>query len=245
MARLFKRPRLEKTLGRKTSDVWRKKIETLRDGYQYTFIISNANYSWRKWLPVLGDFVEVGASKFSLQYEDTSINFNVDTQADKEIISLRVPELDRRMIKFLSQLKNVLNKAAYCRNCRDCMIECPHGALTITAGDVQIKNCRHCYRYYNLHTKKLTDYRGFGLKKEWLKIFFDNPQNFDKLGTVMIPVFKIWGKHGGLLDKKNLSLEVVEKFISLGADNLRESCLLFQPYQAVRQKLRLQRTSRQ
>lgn len=224
----------------KTLSLGENKIEVVKDSDRYKFIISNANYSWRKWVPVLGEIVEVGANKFSLQYEDESIIFNVDTQADKEIISLRVPELDRHMIKFLSLLKNVLNKAAYCRNCRDCMIECPHGALTITADDVQIKNCQHCYRCLDkpkgclaawsititggedLRTEKLTDYRGFGLKKEWLKIFFDNPQNFDKngqLGTVMIPVFKIWSKHGGLLDKKNLLLEVVEKFISLGADN--------------------------
>lgn len=225
----------------KTLSIGEKKIETLHDGDSYSFIVANANYSWRDWLPVLGDFVEVGKNKFSLQYEGTSIIFSVDTQADKEIISLRVPEIDKRIIKFLSQLKNVLNKAAYCRNCRDCVIECPHSALTITADDVQVKNCRHCYRCLdkprgclvawsltitggeNLRAEKLTDYKGFGLKQEWLKIFFDNPQNFDangQLGKLMIPAFKLWSKHGGLFDKKILPLEVVEKFISLGADNL-------------------------
>ena len=62
------------------------------------------------------------------------------------------------------------------------------------------------------------------LRKEWFKIFFDSPKNFDtsgRLGSVMIPVFKMWSKHGGLLDKKNLPLKVVEKFSSLGADSLK------------------------
>lgn len=231
----------------KTLSIGAKKNEFLRDGDRYTFSITNANYPWRKWLPVLGEFVAVDTNKFSLQYEGSSIIFSVDTQADKEIISLRVPELDKQMIKFLGLLKKVLNKAAYCRNCRDCMIECPHGALIITADDISVKNCRHCYRCLdksqgclaawsltitggeNLRSEKLTDYRGFGLKAEWLKIFFDDPNNFDangQLGKEMFPAFKNWSKHGGLLDKKNLPLEVVDKFIPLGADSLKVwSCI--------------------
>ena len=73
-----------------------------------------------------------------------------------------------------------------------------------------------------MQPKTLTDYKGFGLKQDWLKIFFDSPKNFDtngQLGRLMIPSFKIWSKHGGLLDKKNLPLEVVDKFIPLGADS--------------------------
>ena len=226
----------------KTLSIGKNKIEMLKESDIYIFTITNSNYSWLKWLPVLGDFVEVDDNKFSLQYEGESIIFSVATQADKEIISLRVSLLDKKTIKFLSLLKNVLNKAAYCRNCRDCVIECPYGALTITDDDVQVKNCRHCYRCLDkpqgclaawsliitggeiLRLEKLTDYRGFGFKKEWLKIFFENVKNFDasrQLGEVMVVVFKIWGKHAGLIDKKNLPLEVVEKFIYLGVDSLK------------------------
>jgi phosphoadenosine phosphosulfate reductase len=107
---------------------------------------------------------------------------------------------------------------------------------------VQIKNCWHCYRCLdkpqgclaawsliitggeNLRLEKLTDYRGFGFKKEWLKIFFEDTKKFDasgQLGEVMVVVFKIWGKHSGLLDKKNLPFDIVEKFISLGADSCK------------------------
>ena len=224
----------------KTLSLGENKIEVVKDSDRYKFIISNANYSWRKWVPVLGEIVEVGANKFSLQYEDESIIFSVNTQADKEIIFLCVSELDKKWIRFLSLLKNVLNKAAYCRNCRDCMIECPHGALTITADNVQIKNCQHCYRCLdkpqgclaawsleirggeNLQSKKISAYRSFGFQKEWLKIFFDDPKNFktgERIINDHVTSFIGWSKHARLLDEKNLPLEVVEKFISLGADN--------------------------
>ena len=219
------------------------RIEIVKDGDLQSFIITNANYSWRKWLPVLGDFVEVGDNKFSLHYEGESIIFNVDIQADKEIISLRVPELDKRMIKFLSQLKNVLNKAAYCRNCRDCMIECPYGALTIVADDVQIKNCQHCYRCLDkqrgclaanslafggavnaMKIKGINRYQNFGLRSEWISILFENPKNFwenDRMGPNMILSFENWGQEIGLLANKRKFVANLNKFISLGAENLK------------------------
>lgn len=224
----------------KTLSIGENKIETLRDGENHSFIITNANYSWRKWLPVLGDFVEVGDNKFSLQYEGESIIFSVDTQTDKEIISLRVPVLDKNTIKFLSLLKGILNKAAYCKNCGDCMIECPHGALTITNDDVLIKNCRHCYRCLdkprgclvawsleirgsdNLQKKKISAYRNFGLRKEWVKIYLEDTKNFwtsGRLGKDMFRSFGVWGKESGLLDSNKIPNAKINKLSLLGADN--------------------------
>lgn len=234
----------KKRLGGKILTFGEKKIDTIHDGDQYTFIISNANYSWRKWLPVLGDFVEVGTNKFSLQYDGESIIFNVDTQANKEIISLRLPVSDKKMIKFLSLLKNVLNKAAYCRNCRDCMVECPHGALTITADGIQVKNCRHCYRCLdkergclvadslrsggNIETMNITGidhhYKTFGLRTEWIKILFENPNDFwsnKRMGSKMFESFSNWGREVGLLVDKKIFAANFDKLQSLGAENLK------------------------
>lgn len=219
------------------------KIKLVKSGDRHDFIITNANYSWRKWLPVLGDFVQVDKNKFALQCEGESITFSVDTQTDKEIISLRVPVLDKRSIKFLSLLKNVLNKAAYCSNCRDCMVECPHGALTITGNDVQVKNCRHCYRCLDkprgclaanslivggaveaMKVKGINRYQNFGLRAEWIKILFEAPQDFwinERMGSNMFDSFRSWGQEVGLLvDRKNFVANL-DKFISLGADNLK------------------------
>lgn len=232
----------KKRLGGKILTFGEKKIDTLRDGDKYSFIITNANYSWRKWLPVLGDFVEVGENKFSLQYAGESIIFSVDAQADKEIISLRTPVLDKKTIKFLSMLKNVLNKAAYCRNCRDCMIECPHGALTMTADDVQIKNCRHCYRCLDkpcgclaadsmrssgvdtMKIKGIDSYNTFGLRAEWIKILFESPKDFwsnDRMGPKMFDSFEHWGREVGLLADKRTFAAHFDKLKSLGADSLK------------------------
>ena len=70
----------------------------------------------------------------------------------------------------------------------------------------------------------MPNYRGFGLREEWLRIFLDDPENFwqnEQLGIEIFKGFAKWGKDSGLLDKKKLPLEVVGKFISLGADSLK------------------------
>lgn len=226
----------------KTLSIGEKKLEVVKDNERCSFIITNANYSWRKWLPVLGDFVEVGENKFSLQYAGESIILNVDAQADKEIISLRTLVFDKKTIKFLSRLKGILNKAAYCKNCRDCMIECPHGALTMTADDVKIKNCRHCYRCLDkpcgclaawsleirggdkLNLKKISAYRNFGLRMEWVKIFFESPKDFwtvGRLGKDMFYSFDVWGRESRLINNDKTPSVEIEKFASLGADSLK------------------------
>lgn len=231
----------KKRTGGKILTFGQKKIETFRDGDRCDFIITDANYSWRKWLPVLGDFVEIGEKKTVLQHEGESIVLSVDTQADKEIISLRMPVPGRRAIEFISRLKSVLSKAAYCSNCRDCVIECPHGALTITADDVRIKNCRHCYRCLDkprgclaadslkrggdieeMSFKGIDNHRSFGLRAEWIRILFEAPQNFwtnGRMGSKMYDSFRSWGREVGLLaDGKNFVAHL-DKLIKLGADN--------------------------
>ena len=231
----------KKRSGGRILTVGRKKVETLRGGDRYDFIITEANYSWSKWMPVLGDFVEIGANKFVLQYEGKSIVFGVAAQADREIISLRLPDLDGQTIKFLGLLRKVLNKAAYCSNCRNCVIECPHGALTMTAADVRIENCRHCYRCLDkpagclaadslkcggdiMNVKGVDNHKTFGLRAEWIKILFESPQNFwsnERMGSKMFESFRSWGREVGLLvDRENFTADL-DKLISLGADSLK------------------------
>ncbi len=233
----------KKRTGGKILTIGRQKIETLRGGGRVDFIISDANYSWRKWMPVLGDFVEIGENRFALQYEGETIIFGVEVQGDKETISLRMPVLDKKAIQFLGRLKKILNKAAYCSNCRDCMIECPHCALIITADDVRIKNCRHCYRCLDkpggclaadslkcggdtegMNVKGIDNHRTFGLRAEWIKILFENPQAFwgnERMGSKMFESFRNWGQEVGLLIDKRNFIANLDKLVALGADSLK------------------------
>ena len=75
-----------------------------------------------------------------------------------------------------------------------------------------------------MQRKKISAYRNFGLRKEWLKIFFDDAKNFwtnGRLGKDMYVSFDVWGKESGLLDKDKNPSANFEKLSSLGADDAK------------------------
>lgn len=219
-----------------------KKITAAQEGNLHKFVVSNANYSWRKWMPLLGDFVAVDRKNFSLQFEGESILINAETRDNKEIISLHHTN-EKNFTRLLSSVKNILNKAAFCRNCGNCVIKCPYGALTITADDVSVTNCQHCGRCSDKPSgclaaqswkcegepdvtkiKGFDRYKTFGLRTEWIKILFENPHAFrqnTRMGSKMFVSFDNWGRDVGLLAAKETLANNFDKLRSLGAENLK------------------------
>ena len=191
----------------------------------------------------LGDFVEIAPNEFSLNFEGESFIFKVEKIEDEEIFTVNFPVRSKNVISFLSLFKNALYKSAYCKNCRVCMANCRHGALKITENDIIIKNCVHCHKCLEMNRgcwvarslvlggdscgmeiKNINRYQTFGLRADWIKIYFEDHENFwtnDRMGKVMFEAFKVWGKEIGLLDEKKNPLPVFEKLSSLGAESLK------------------------
>ncbi len=219
------------------------KIIVEKQEIQQKYLIKNSNYSWATWMPAIGDFIKVAPNKFSLQYEGESIILNVENSDDAIIITLNIPAKDKRMIHFLSLFRNALNKAAYCKNCRVCMLECQHGALKITEDNVRLENCRHCHKCLEMprscwvtrslsfggyvdevKVTSINRYQTFGLRADWIKIYFEDAENFwtnDRMGNRMFDSFKNWGREIELLDKDKNPAPSFKKLSTLGADSLK------------------------
>lgn len=219
------------------------KIFIEKQDIQQKYIIKNNNYSWMTWMPALGDFIKVATNKFSLQYEGESIILNVENSDDATIITLNIPTKNKRMIHFLLLFRNALNKVAYCKNCYICMLECPHGALKITEDSVSLKDCRHCHKCLEMPrscwvTHSLATggtsgemiltgidrYRTFGLRADWIRIYFEDAENFwtnNVMGNRMFDSFKNWGREIELLDKDKNPAPSYKKLAALGVDSLK------------------------
>ena len=216
------------------------KILNISSKNEERFIIKNPNYSWKKWLVTLGDIVEVSSGRFSLQFGEINLIFNVEEKEGLTIITFPPLVKSKSSIRFMYLFKNALNKSAYCKNCKECMAECPNGALTITGEDIIIKNCKHCQKCLdkpkgciiaksktttgdnNMSVKNIDRYKNFGLRQSWIEIFLEDPTAFwvnDRMGTHMFKSFEKWGKESGLIDQFNSPTGVVEKFAELGADS--------------------------
>lgn len=216
------------------------KIINISSAEEERFIIKGSNYSWKKWLTTLGDIVEISEGRFNIQHGEVSLTFNVEEKDDVTTIYFPPLVKSKSSIRFMYLFKNALNKSAYCRNCKECMAECPNGALTITDDDIIIKDCKHCEKCLdkqkgcliaksktttgdnNMSAKNIDRYKNFGLRLDWVEIYFEDPQNFwtnDRMGTHMFKSFEKWGKEAGIIDQFNAPTSVVNRFIELGADN--------------------------
>ena len=204
------------------------------------YIIKNPNHSWKKWLVALGDIVEVSPDVYSLQFGEINLVFRVEVEDALTIITFPPLVKTKSSIRFLYLFKNALNKSAYCKNCKECMAECPNGALTITKDDIIIKDCKHCQKCIdkpkgciiaksktttgdnNMSIKNIDRYKNFGLKQSWVELFLEDPNSFwvnDRMGTHMFKSFEKWGKEAELIDQFNAPVSLVDRYIELGADS--------------------------
>lgn len=204
------------------------------------YIIKDANHSWKTWMETLGHVVEIEPEKYTLQHGDVTLVFNVKTEGKITTIWFKPLIKSKSSIRFMYLFKNVLNKTAYCANCKECMAECPNGALRITSDEIVITNCAHCGKCVdkpkgcviaksktatgdgNMSTKNIDRYKNFGLRQEWIEIYFEDPISFwsnDRLGTHMFKSYEKWGKEAGLLSNENAPLPVVDTLQAIGADH--------------------------
>lgn len=75
-----------------------------------------------------------------------------------------------------------------------------------------------------MKTKSLDRYNSFGLRKEWIKILFEEPEGFwrnERMGSKMFCSFRHWGQDVGLLTDKNAFVPDFDKLAALGFDNLK------------------------
>lgn len=230
----------KKRAGGKILSFGENRVTSVVDSGKETFILRNYKHSWKKWMITLGDFIEVKNSVYSLQHGKSSYEFEVREEKDRIVVSIPVLDKTKENIRFMYLFRNVLYKTAYCENCKECMAECPNGALTITNDDIIIENCLHCGKCLdrqkgcvvarsiitgggnNMDIKNIDRYKTFGFRQEWLEIYLENPQAFwgnDRLGVDMFYAFDKWAREILLIDDRKAPSPLIDRITDLGADS--------------------------
>ena len=231
---------LKKRAGGKILTFGENKVTNITNDGKETFVIRNASQQWKTWLITLGDYVEIRDGVFSLQHGNTSIEIEIREEKNKLVVSLPILPKTKENIRFMYLFRNVLYKTAYCKNCKECMAECPNGALTISKDSIVIKNCLHCGKCLdrqkgcvvarsvitgggnNMDFKNIDRYKTFGFRQEWLELYLENPFSFwenDRLGVDMFYAFDKWAREIQLIDEKKAPSPIIDKMIELGGDS--------------------------
>jgi 3'-phosphoadenosine 5'-phosphosulfate sulfotransferase (PAPS reductase)/FAD synthetase/ferredoxin len=164
-------------------------------------IIDNPQENLFTWLKVLGRVNYTENNKLiygELKYKNQIFQFEITNNTNDIIVEFKNVGNE---ILFLSHLKKILNKAAYCVHCEACEVECPTGALLVVPmATVNENKCIHCFKCLNFSDKgcvlanslkrtelykkmdtqksKISRYNIFGLRQGWLSYYFNNAETY-------------------------------------------------------------------
>ena len=217
-------------------------VEQLSDEY-LILNINEQKSNWKEWIKAIGEVVQISDAKYSIEHRGQSYVFQVLDRSGKLNVKIQNRFDNRDAIRFRYLFKNVFYKAAYCVNCRNCQIECPIGALSMTEEGVHIsKECIHCEACLdldkgclvarslvftmggkNMNLRGIDRYKTFGFRKIWLNYFLESKDDFwqsGKLGKYQFDGFRVWLKEAELTIN-NMINDLSNKISFLGIEDIR------------------------
>lgn len=208
------------------------RVDLISKEPNFECVVTQPKSDWRIWLFALCQYVlqeENGITRGQMNYNGEIFRFSAEEKGN----TLRfIVEGTVNKPALHGMLSRVLTKCAGCELCGVCEAECPTGALTIrNKVEINKNMCVHCHKCLevssrgciiahrkqineggmlvksaNLRTSGIDRYSTFGLRDEWVDVFFDKGDEwfgtYPNLGTKMIPAAKNWLREAELIDER-------------------------------------------
>ena len=221
------------------------RVDVISKEPNFECVVTRPKSDWRIWLWALCEYVsqeQNGQVKGQLNYGGELYRFSAEEMQD----SIKfVVEGTVNKPALLAMLLRIMTKTAGCELCGVCEAECPTGALTVrNKVEINKNMCVHCHKCLevstrgciiahrkqineggvlvkstNMKTSGIDRYSTFGLRDEWVDVFFDKGNEwfgtYPNLGTKMIPAAINWLREAELIDEK-------EKKVSSKFDLVKE-----------------------
>ncbi|MDR1897926.1 MAG: phosphoadenosine phosphosulfate reductase family protein [Prevotellaceae bacterium] len=218
-------------------------ITIITEKPDFKAVLNNPQEELFTWLKVLGkyNFTENnGIIIGDLKYKKQIFRFEITKNENSIVVEFKDVSNE---ILFLSHLKKVLNKTAYCAHCEACEVECPTGALSVEPMvTVDDNKCIHCFKcldfsdkgcvlanslkrtesYKKMDTQKskISRYNIFGLRQGWLSYYFNNIETYFNndnhgLNTVkQLPRFVTWLRDAEIMNGTDKKLSVLGSILA-------------------------------
>ncbi len=178
---------------------------------EFFFItVTNPKTDWREWIKTLGEIV---------------FPYEVQTDSETGAVVAKVNAFYNKT-PALKKFKSVFHKVAACVGCGVCEANCQHGAISFRDSlRIDEKKCVHCLQCHDIENaclvfdsgklpieggivrmNSLNTFSDHAPMPEWIKKFFDNPQEFlvkNDLGPMQIAKFKRFLYDAELADRKS------------------------------------------
>lgn len=208
------------------------RVDLISKEPNFECVVIQPKSDWRIWLHAMCEFVSSesdGIVRGQMNFTGELFRFTV-TEANNTVRFTVEGTVNKPALHGL--LSRVLTKTAGCELCGVCEAECPTGALTVrNKAEINKSMCIHCHKCLevssrgcliahrkqineggmlvksaNMRTSGIDRYSTFGLRDEWVDVFFDKGDSwfgtYPNLGTKMIPAAKNWLREAELIDEK-------------------------------------------
>lgn len=212
-----------------------------------TITLLDQTTDWKEWIKTVGDVTYMDNGDVEVLYEGKPYRISRLKIDETEIFTVQIGTNTKNDIFFMSALKTIFRKTAYCVNCRVCEANCPHGFIYMDNGIVKIDDrcikCKKCHEVF--HGCLLADsmrlpkgekkmgsidrYGNMGIEFEWVKKYVNKKDEFwtsaHGLGTNMVKYLKSFLNDSGITIKNKFSHfgEVID---NIGIDEVNAWALL-------------------
>ena len=177
-----------------------------------TIRLLQKNTDWHEWIKTVGDVIFLENGDVEIDYDGKVYHININ-ESDRELIfTVNIGTNTRRDIYFMSALKAVLRKTAYCICCRVCEANCPNGFISMVDGKVHIDDrcvkCKKCHDVFHgclvansmrlpkgeMKMGSIDRYGNMGIEYSWVIEYFKKKDEFwdskHSLGKNMVKYLK-------------------------------------------------------
>lgn len=205
----------------------------------FTVRVLQQSTDWMEWIKTVGDVTFLENGNVEILYEKKLYHIEVTSEEDELVFTCNIGSNTKNDILFMSILKTIFRKTAYCIGCKVCEANCPHGYITMQDGKVKINDkcvkCRKCHDVFygclvanSMRLPKgekkmgsIDRYGNMGIEYEWVKEYFKTKDEFwnspHSLGTNMVKNLKSF-LNDSEVTVKNKFTSFGEKIDSIGIE---------------------------
>ena len=179
---------------------------------------------WKEWIKTVGKVSFLTDGDVEVIFEGHPYKIKQTVENDRTIFTVNIGTNTKRDIYFMSALKTIFRKSAYCIGCGVCEANCPHGFISLHDGSVEIDDrcvkCRKCHDIFHgcllansmrlpKGEKKMGSvdrYGNMGIEYNWVRKYMENTEDFwnsaHGLGTNMVKYLKSFLSDSGIAVRK-------------------------------------------
>ena len=198
-----------------------------KKGNDYIITLDEITPDWKQWFKTIGEvsfsdngIISIFSNKkwYILQYSQKN---------NQHIFKIQDISNSQKDINFVSWIKTVLKKSAYCIKCWVCAANCPNGFIHMKDGKLTIDDkcvkCKKCYKVNNgcivaasqllpKETNKMNgsidQYKNMGIQYSWVVEYLDKKDDFwndNALGSQMVTSLKVFLRHAGVMKRMKIT----------------------------------------